>query len=136
MRFAIPRRYVPGSPGAPFGAVVSITTVIVFGASTLPTSSVEKYCTTCEPSLEWSPGAETIAELPDWRLPPSIEYDVALTPDPVPSPALKVTVTGELLGVPGASDAVVAGAVWSMSTVTAADESELPARSVVVTRTS
>ena len=65
VRLAIPRRYVPGSPGAPLGAVVSITTVTVFGVSTLPTSSVEKYCTTCEPSFEWSPGAATIAELPD-----------------------------------------------------------------------
>ncbi len=133
---AIPRRNVPGSPGAPLGAVVSMTTVTVFGVSTLPTSSVEKYCTTCEPSFEWSPGAATIAELPSWTLPPSIEYEVALTPEPVPSLALNVTVIGALLGEPGATDAEVVGAVWSTLTVIAADVNELPALSVVLTRRS
>ena len=113
-----------------------MTTVTVFGVSTLPTSSVEKYWTTCVPSLEWSPGAATIAELPVWTLPPSIEYDVALTPEPVPSLALKVTVTGELLGEPGASEADVVGAVWSTLTVIAADVNALPALSVVTTRRS
>ena len=46
-----------------------------------------------------APGAATIAELPSWTLPPSIEYEVALTPEPVPSLALNVTVIGALLGV-------------------------------------
>ena len=120
----------------PLGAVVSITTVTVFVASTLPTWSVEKNWTTCEPSFEWSPGAPMTTAAPCWTEPPSTEYDVVLTPEPEPSPAEKLTVTGALLGLPGASEAVVLGAVWSTSTVIAAEENELPAWSVVVTRTS
>jgi hypothetical protein len=113
-----------------------MTTLIVFSASTLPTSSVEKNRTMCSPSFEWSPGALTITELPSWTLPPSTVYAVWLTPAPVPSFAERLTVTGALLGLPGASDAEVTGAVWSTSTVIAAEEKTLPARSVVVTRTS
>ena len=44
--------------------------------------------------------------------------------------------TGALLGVPGASDAEVVGAVWSTSTVIAGEVKTLPALSVVLTRTS
>ena len=44
--------------------------------------------------------------------------------------------TGALLGDPGASEAVVVGAVWSTLTVIAADVNELPALSVVRTRRS
>src|SRR5918995_2034760 len=46
------------------------------------------------------------------------------------------TVTGALLGLAGDSDAVVSGAVRSTRTVIEPDESVLPARSVVVTRSS
>ena len=59
-----------------------------------------------------------------------------LTPEPVPSPAEKLTVTGALLGLPGASEAEVTGAVWSTRTVTTAEVKELPALSVVLTRRS
>ena len=61
---------------------------------------------------------------------------MVLTPEPAPSSAEKLTVTGALLGEPGASDAVVAGAVWSTSTVIAGDVKTLPALSVVFTRRS
>jgi hypothetical protein len=115
---------------------VSITTVTFFSVSTLPTSSVEKNSTTCAPSFEWSPGAGITTAAPAWRLPPSTRYEITLTPEPVPSSAEKLTVTGALLGEPGASDGVVVGAVWSTSTVTVPDVKELPALSVVVTRRS
>ena len=115
---------------------MSITTVTLFRASTLPTSSVAKNSTRCEPSFEWSPGAGTTTAAPSWRLPPSTRYEMTLTPEPVPSFAEKLTVTGALLGVPGASDADVVGAVWSTSTVIAAEAKTLPALSVVFTRRS
>ena len=61
---------------------------------------------------------------------------MALTPEPTPSFAEKLTVTGALLGEPGASDADVVGAVWSTSTVIVGDAKTLPALSVVFTRRS
>ena len=67
----MPRRKSPGLPGVPLGAVVSITTVVLFIVSTLPTSSVEKNSTRWLPSFEWSPGALTMTEVPCSRLPPS-----------------------------------------------------------------
>ncbi len=115
---------------------MSITTVTFLVVSTLPTSSVEKNSTRWLPSLEWSPGAETITEPPKSQLPPSTRYAVVLTPAPVPSSAVKLTVTGALLGLPGARIADVVGAVWSTSTVIAAEVKVLPALSAVVTRRS
>ena len=44
--------------------------------------------------------------------------------------------TGALLGEPGASEAVVVGAVWSTSTVITGEVKTLPALSVVLTRRS
>ena len=61
---------------------------------------------------------------------------MTLTPEPVPSLAEKLTVTGALLGDAGAREADVVGAVWSTRTVIAADVKTLPALSVVFTRRS
>ena len=113
-----------------------MTTVTDFVDSTLPTSSVEKNSTVCEPSFEWSPGAEMTTEVPVRVLPPSTRYEVWATPEPAPSSAVNVTVTGALLGLAGDGVAVVTGAVWSTRTVIVLDVKELPARSVVVTRSS
>ena len=87
------------------------TLTVLAGASTLPTSSVEKNATVCVPSFEWSPGAGMTTELPWSSEPPSTRYAVLATPEPVPSAAEKLTVTGALLGLPGASRAEVVGAV-------------------------
>ena len=112
------------------------TSTVLAGASTLPTSSVEKNATLCVPSFEWSPGAGITTEVPWSTGPPSTLYDVDATPEPVPSAAEKLTVTGALLGLPGARRAEVVGAVWSTRTVTAGEVKALPARSVVTTRRS
>ena len=107
-----PAQVVAGVTAQPLGAVVSMTTsTVLAGASTFPTSSVEKNETVCVPSFEWSPGAGITTELPWSREPPSTRYSVFATPEPVPSAAEKLTVTGALLGLPGASRGEVVGAV-------------------------
>ena len=129
-----PAQVVPGSPGAPLGAVVSITTVTVFGVSTLPTSSVEKNWTTCEPSFEWSPGAATIAELPSCdaaavdRVRGGADAGAACRR----SARERDRDRRVARRCPARRDAEVVGAVWSTRTVIAADVNELPALSVVV----
>src|SRR5437773_2399208 len=79
------------------GAVVSIRTVAVRSASTLPAPSVERYVIVCTPS-----GAATVTDAPALHVAaPSILYSVVATPEP-PSAAARCTVTGALLQPAGA----------------------------------
>src|SRR5438094_10107957 len=121
-------RPITTSAAGAAGAVVSISTVAVWVASTLPSRSVERYAIVCSPSFEWSAGAgiATVVPLVQDEAPSTLNSVVA-TPAPA-SAALRATVTGALFGHGGASSVVTGGPV-SIRTVAVLSASTLPAPS-------
>ena len=116
------------------GGVVSleppeIFTVQLLATSTLPATSVERYCTV------WVPGAETVSVAPVVQAPASSLHSVFATPEPPVSVAVKVRVTGSACQASSAPETVVVGGVVSVElaetfTVHVFAISTLPALSV------
>ena len=89
------------------GAVLSIFTWTVFAASALPATSVLKNVTV------WSPSVSSVKLVPVCCAPPSTEYFVEATPEPL-SVGLRVTVTSPFTQVFDVPLIPVFGAVRSI----------------------